>query len=93
MTSYTDLNIIANNVAFSNAFPNIEPASYFNCYKGVQPGLLDSHILPGTILGTTDQTADSSSDLWNVSRRWRCQFHLGVFHEDVQTGLRLSDKF
>lgn len=48
-------------MAFADAFTNVEPAQNFNGDEGVQPGIPNGGVLPGSRGGTLNQLANT----WN----------------------------
>ena len=65
-----DLDIVSNKVTFADAFTDIEPTQYFNCYQCVQPGISHWGLLPLSILCRPDQAGNALADCWEVTRCW-----------------------
>lgn len=86
------LNIVSDQVTLADALAGVEPEEHFSCDKGVQPGLLDGDVLPGTLAGSADELADSATDGWDVPGSWGCQLNLGILDESLEFWTGLDDQ-
>lgn len=74
-------------MTLSDDLTNVEPADNFNGDKVVDPSFLHGKLLPLAVLQSSNKTAETTDDLWNISRGGRVQLSSG---ESVKlTKLRL----
>lgn len=81
---FSNLNFVSDDVAFANAFSNIEPEDYFSAHQNVQTGLPHGLLFPRAAPGAAEQLADASLDLRNLAQFGRCHLYPRILHENVE---------
>lgn len=72
------LNIVTDEVSFTDAFADKEPAVNFDTDEGVKPGFLHSEFAISASFGTVNQLSNTGTNLGNFTNsRWD-QFDFGI---------------
>lgn len=90
--SWDFLDFVADEMALANAFTGVEPEADLHADQGVEPGLADSQVLPGTCFGSRQQLDDSVFDGGQVCWRGWGELNLGVAEEHAEFGLSLCQQ-
>lgn len=86
------LNIVADEVTLADALAHVEPEEHLGADQSVQPRIAHGQVLPGAVLGATDQLAESLADGRDVTGLRRRQLDGGVLEERLELGAALDQQ-
>lgn len=86
------LDIVSDQVTFADAFSDVKPENDLHCDERIHGSLLHTNIFPGSSSESTQQSTDTITNSWDISRSWWCQLNLGVLEESVKFWGALSNE-